>query len=486
MVVHRRALRAAQWTPGSHELQVVDRWDGIVHEGIEDCDGERVTADLSTLRVTVEVWNTTNPEPAPRVPDGNGRTEREREWASSADAMVVIDAIVEARWDTDWVIPARDPVEPAQGRGRHDHSGEERARGHAGTHRRQTHQSHFQSLTSISPMWTIRSPGGLQEHLANAIVRGDRVVLPDGSIPRCRFNNFDEHWVFEGNNFYAFWLAFGSGDAMAASERDYVNHEQDCVHMRFTVFIHIGITKWHECIDSGHQLHALFRRTRYYRSYLIIGPPETLRAWWDYFKNRYIVIFNGHAACWCEHPEHPTEPVPHARHASGTPPPSRPMELLHSGFEPDRYVCPTEIVNAPSARRSIRSDRAHYRRNFGGCGHGTNVGHQLLLGRVQGSDAFLNDWRPELETHIVPLGSVAGTDNRDIDMNTIAPRMFLYAGACRTMLTPNLGDRFISATPGTRYFSGWVYSELVDIGSRHLVTFFRRWILGSSSDPGAQ
>ncbi len=83
---------------------------------------------------------------------------------------------------------------------------------------------------------------------------------------------------------------------MPASERDYESSERACLHMRFTVFIHTASIDLAFDIKEDIALHRFFRaQTRYYRSYLMTGPPKSAaQQWADYFKHRYIVVINSH------------------------------------------------------------------------------------------------------------------------------------------------------------------------------------------------
>lgn len=487
--VHHVSLQASQWTGGRHEVPEGQGWDGTIHEGIKDLIGKRVTADLSAIEVTVEVWNNQQPEPAPALSKGDGgtgRTQRANEWRSSQKASVAVDAIVVARWDTNWVIPYGDPEEPDKGK--------------AGLiitvkNVRENTPVHI----AVKRICAIDSPGAdydyttdsdyldekqtkiAQPDLQGAIVRGNRVVLENGNKPVCRFNHFEEHWIHEGNNFYCFWLAFGDGDTMPASERDYVNHENSCLHMRFTVFIHAPAADLKGTAAEAKALHRFFHSTRYYRCYVMHGGPPSLQSWFDHFIHRYIVIIDGHASCQCSHPKHPTERDPKAHHRRGTPAPTRPKEMYHQGFEPDRYVCPKKLLNTPAVRKAVQADRRHYHRDFAGCGNATEVEHALALGRCQHEHVWLYSDSKTRADRLILEQEKKGSHG--VLLDEYSPRMLLAAGGCRSILSQNLGKHVLNGKQRPQYYTGWVYSVFETTGSRHIQAFFRNWILGSKSNP---
>ena len=94
IAVHTQSLTQEQFTEGAHELAESERWDGTIDQGLEDRQNERITADLSTVRVVVELWDHSDDAP-----------ERQEQHLSRAHTHVHIDAIAEGRWDCERCIP---------------------------------------------------------------------------------------------------------------------------------------------------------------------------------------------------------------------------------------------------------------------------------------------------------------------------------------------------------------------------------------------
>jgi hypothetical protein len=459
-VLKRQNLNLSQLRHACHELPQAECWDGNIAEGLTDRVGQRVTADLSPLTVHIAVWNE-GEEPLGFSPAVTVTSQSGRQFVNTSMSRVVIDAIVEARWDTHWCIPYADPVEPAKG--------------HAGMivrvkNVREGTPVRFQ----VRRIREIADPSrdaayldgseATQEDLPGAVVRGDRVLLADGRAPRVRFRRYEFHWPEDSvNNFYAFRMKFGDArmsqpdEYQVASERDYVNHERACLHMRFTVFISRPAGDLPEYTRAAQRLHRFFRsETKYYRSYLLAGPPRDIMQWLQRFRCRYIVILLGHAACGCYHPDHPQDRR------------GKFKDLYHAAFPPDGYVCPTALDTTPEARRVWREDP----RGVAGCGHAEKVFHQNSLGR----GSWLQNW---ISRTPQPLAALDRRDQYAVPGFSM-PRLFFWNGGCRTMLTPALGQTLIRH--GTGYYSGWVYSPSCDYGQM-CYDFFTRWIRGTRDDP---
>lgn len=466
-----------------YEVPEARRWDGTIREGLTDRVGQKVTAEDSPLAVFVEAWNTDNAEPAPRVRQGRGRTEREGEWVASGVATVEIDAIVEAKWDRKWVIPYDDPDEPTKGEAKmriEVRNVREGAAVRIEVFRIGTIADSTTDFPYVDTGWGPDDQPGLQE----LTVQNGRVRRPDGSEPVVRFSNYEEHWKHPGNNFYAFSVAFGEhGLAMVASQRDYVNHEDDCLHMRFTVFIHCSSLgdEYKTCADRLFRF--LSRDTKYYRPYKLNGNPRNPADWIKRFQHRYIVAVQGHGTCGCKHNDHPKRRVGRGRTAR-----EEPMDPHHWGFDPDRFVCPTGIEDTNLARRQLRFGRRHYRREFGGCGNASHFYSAVSMGTMRSNrrKAFLLNLpgAPATSEPVLFLAKRRATDADEryrMGHDEIPPRLLLYAGGCRGMLCKNLGQTFTGN--GTKHFHGWVYSVWIRENLHFCLDFFRLWIKGTRQEP---
>jgi hypothetical protein len=266
---------------------------------------------------------------------------------------------------------------------------------------------------------------------------------------------------------------------MAASERDYEASEKACLHMRFTVFIHRPSSDLSEYTAVAQQLHQFFRSgTRYYRSYLMTGPPKSTRDWFEHFKYRYIVILLGHSGCWCDHPDHPTETV-----GKGEKKREQKMGVYHSGFVPDRNVCPKELEKTEEAKKSIKEDEAYYHQKFAGCGNRSHVFHANNLG-LQGKGKYtIGDPSVPLAdtTRLLIWRSGPGGEMQNIVLPRRVPRMFFWNGGCLSILTTNMGELFTNQLRGTWHYHGWQYSPGCDYG-KFCYDFFSGWIRGSKKD----
>lgn len=322
-VIKRTILSAEHWTPGAHVLPDSLCWNGQIEEGLADRRNEFITADLSPFTVRIELWNNSESDPARRVRGGNGRTERTGEWLASSSANVYVDCIVEARWERHWCIPWQDPAQ-------YEDSGDEAKGKVRMTIRVKNVREDTPVELQISRIMDPDNFGadelytgtGLdpdnQPGLENLIVQNRRVFSPDASgDPYVRFNRYEQHWVHPGNNFYCFAIRFlPDGGFMPASERDYVNQERACLHMRFTVFIHCPPSDLY--VSPARQLRSQFRASKYYRVYFLQGPPASADDFWRRSRRRYLTVHMGHGAAACMHWEHPRTLIPNTGHAYAT------------------------------------------------------------------------------------------------------------------------------------------------------------------------
>ncbi|MBK9118706.1 MAG: hypothetical protein IPM18_03765 [Phycisphaerales bacterium] len=483
-VLHVLSLPDGLRKHGHHELPPALRWDGKLTRGPADRIGEKVTADLAPVEVVVELWSG-NEQP---VLDGEEELAQREGRISRSRATVSVDALVEARWERNWVIPWGDPEEPKEGAVRM-------------LIRVRNVREGTPVRLEVLRIW----PEGPEENdqryaitgeapdeqpgLIGATVRGGRVLLPDGTAPEVRFNNYAQHWIESGNNFYRFRVALGDrGGYVGSSQRDWQKHERDCLHLRFTVFIHRPPGDLGYARSSARELHRFLRKqTKYFRSYLMEGPAKNAEDWIQHWRNRYIVVFAGHSACFCDHAEHP-------RKKSNS---DEFVEMMHRGFPPDGNTCPNDITLAGFF--TFEEDLKKYKQEwFDGCGHKSNVTQWSGLGRL-GKDEKIIIYRgtgasaarmvysiqrrppydPKNPKAPRPWSEAEATELDPED----APRLMFYNGGCRTMLTTNFGEWLMDA--GTRFHCGWVYSVLDAVDGRFLPEFFRRWIKGTRADPAA-
>ena len=455
-IVHTQTLTPAQFMQGRHELEAGQQWDGTISEGLTDRIGQKVRIDISPIWARVEIWNHSG-----SYSGGTG------EYLSFDSDTSGIDAVAEARWETHRSIPYEDPDEPDLGWTKMTILVRNVREGTAVRIRvARIADIRLEGLDEIYAE-TERNAAD-QPGLEGCIVRGGRVVLADGTEPYVRWNRYSEHWPYENeNNFYCFHLAFGEeGVFMVASERDYENHERDCLHMRFTVFIQAPSTDLSYHVDAARSLNRFFRRqTKYFRSYLKIRQFNSLQDWANHVRYRYIVIILGHASCGCEHADHP-------RKTDGSF-----KRVFRRRFASDQNICPDDLDETP---------------NYGGCGQKNGVQHYILLGRFPsgaspathaGKQSWLgNDatWDNNQRAHL----SVEDVGGTHVSMTWI-PRFLFHTGGCSTMLTTNFGEYFVKA--GTKFYSGWIYVGLDFAEYRFSRRLFRRWIKGTSTDrPAAE
>lgn len=483
-IVHIQLLRPEQITNGHHELTPIQRWDGVIGNVPHPRMGSRVGYADSPIRVLIQLWN--HDRTPPPISKDESETSPIARHVSRDQHDVRIDSIVEARWDRSWVVPYGDPEEPEHGEARM--------------------QIRVQNVPDGTPVQLyverigdpeqIRSPlnkpyartghdSKAQPGLEGAVVRAGRVVLPDGKPPFVRFNRYEEHWAYEGNNFYAFHAALGDGGRFQpASQRDYAKHELECVHMRFTVFIHSPAGDLGYAKNSTRKLHRFLRdETKYFRSYLMEGAPKSAEQWLSYWKHRYIVVLACHAACQCTHADHPRK----KKH------PDEFMEMHHRGFVPDKNVCPTEMEL--NGILMMAEDMEKYKQeSFDGCGNKTHVTQWSGLGWINNDEKYVVYNTIDRPALVLSHQKRAAVDPKDrgkarpfaeakgVTLETDDfPRLMFYNGGCRTMLTTNFGEPLIEA--GTRYHCGWIWGVLDEVDGRMLPDFFKHWIKGTKKDP---
>jgi hypothetical protein len=451
-IVHIQPLTSTQILVGRHELAEDQRWDGVITRGLTDRIDQRVMVDLSPVWVRVEIWNTSGDYAA-----GPGRQ-------LSLDSRTAdIEAIAEARWDNHRCIPYDDPDEPELGVTTMVLRVKNVQEGTPVRIRVARIKDIANPLFDQAYVETGEDPAN-QPDLEGAAVRSDEVLLPSGIEPAVRWNRYDQHWPEENeNNFYCFHVAFGPrGQYMIASQRNYDSHERECLHMRFTVFIHAPSTNLSYHVDAARALNRFFQnRTDYFRSYMKIRPFRSVSDLVKHMNYRYIVIIFCHSSCACDHAGHPRRPDGSLK------------RVFQRRFSPDQNACPDDLPETAV---------------YGGCGHREGIEHHLYLGRLPsnatpaahaGKELWLgNDqtWNDDQRL----LLSVEGVLDRRMHIRR-GPRFLFHTGGCRTMLTSNLGEYWVKS--GAKFYSGWTYVGLdyaENIFSRHL---FRRWIKGTSAEP---
>jgi hypothetical protein len=474
-VVHTQPLAASDITEGPH---TVKDWDGTITESLSDRIGQKVTADLSRLRVTVEIWNTLSPSPGHA--EGDGPTDVPGEYLSSGKTEVEIDGVAEGKWSTHRCIP-------------YVESGNPKLDPDLGWTKMKIKVRNIAEGTSVRIMvarignidtafgwndnayaWTGQYQDGqlIQPGLEGATVQGKRVLLADGSEPFVRFNNYVQHWFREDeNNFYCFYVAFGQrGNWMAASERDYVKKEKNCLHMRFTVFIGCPVSdEYSYAKQDAQKLYQFFRdQTKYFRAYLLLNGNYSTEEWWNYFQHRYIAIHMGHASTSCDF----VGPVkPHPKSVKGG------FKYIFSeGFIPDRNVCPDDLPDTADQEGD----------EIGGCGHREGVEHYLKVRNADnlkywfGSDVqWSQDQNLKLEAQQIQPKVALGVESKN--SATVAPKFLMLAGGCRTILTTNFAEFFVKS--GTKFFGGWIYTVPGRRACSMPNKLFPRWIKGGLGDP---
>lgn len=489
LIVHRIDLDPALLGHGSdHELPPAMQWDGIITEGLTDRRGQRITADLSPLSVDIEVWTTENDAPGIPSDTRRGTTSRPMEGYAVDYSPTNIDAIVEGRWDRDWVIPLPPPG--------HDEDMDKV------TMTITTKNVPEDTPVSLSVYRTVNiddrngddlyTDDGIgadnQPGLIDLVVRGNQIVRSsDGSKPEVQFLNYDGHYTLPGNNFYYFTVRFGPfGGEMVASERDFVNAEPDCLHMRFGVFISAPARDLPAARQAGRYLNNLFRgRTKYWRSYLLERAPDNLEEFLQFHGGRAMVLFLGHAAASCHHngtaahllPDGTVNPA-----YDGHPKYRKQGEWVFKkvpkkNFAPDQDVCPTDVST----------------RIRGGCGQRDSVSLEMILGRSRRSaDAGYQGnkwWFGNMAGHAALDGFQVWVENSPpSDVNGLhaastmrLPKFCTWNDGCRGMLTSKVGD--VYNANGTRFYVGWVYSVGDAVAAGNIKSVFRKWLLGTPSNP---
>lgn len=467
-------LESSRLRPGCYELTQGQRWDGTIRTGIDARIGQRITADLSNLYVYVEVWNTESSQPGQSTGD-DGRTNVQGEWKMEDVKDVEIDAIAEARWDRNWVIPDKNPDEPDKGRVSVTIEVKNVAEGTPVQLEVLRIGEPSDPLSDFIYVDNSDTYEDDQLGMKGAVVRNGRVVVGEGNAkPVVVFNQFSEHWLHPGNNFYALRIGFGAGgDMMLATERDYDHHEDRCLHMRFTVFIHNAALNCGYLMRAGRQLHDFFRRkTKYWRSYLLVDGPRSREDLFAHYEHQFIVVVNAHGGCWCKFENHPTYPK-----GRGSSRQELYKRLPRDGFLPDQNVCPTDV----SSRRT------------GGCGEKNWVGHGIVLGRSPNQASLGSMRRKKFITGSIPgrterdmLGLIVEDNNNESGRfytSQFVPKFAFYSNSCRSMLTTNLGEVFLAE--GTKYFHGWTYSVLEVPAADMTVDLFTKWIKGTRADPAS-
>jgi hypothetical protein len=500
MVVHTQALQPNEIKPG--KSHVTSKWDGTITEGPQDSVGQKIVGLSTYVWVRVEVWNRATA--APGKPVGGGQTDVPGEYLSSKEASARIGLIAEARWDNYRCIPFGDPTEPGLGTtglriklkgvrpGLPVHIAVCRIGDIAdpSTDDLYTHSPTDQELRE-------RDHRRLQMGLKGATVQsGGRVLLAGGHEPYVEWKHYAEHWKRAGeNNFYCFKIALGkNGPYLQASERDYKAKRKECVHMRFTVFIHDPEPPKKKRSKLAEQLETFFHKeTENYRAYRLEGSAPSIDRYYRLFRHRYIVIHLGHSLAGCVHPKHPKK-------ADGTP---KAVTLL--GFAADQDTCPPPDLNmrgqlyadVPDKKVSIETHNLMQLATRDGCNHKEEMGQFMLVGTIGGRWMFLGTfpdsigtkglhlWRlskkPSCETGVfVPENHPAKTEHKAVPDEDL-PRLLMYAGGCRTMITNRLAADFTKG--GTRYVSGWEWACRADHETQLSMALFREWIKGTPEDP---
>lgn len=456
--LHTVSLAAADLTHGDHTLPAASRWDGRL------ADGSRVSALDGPLWVRLEAWNGDAAEPPADSDTGPS--------VSRTATTVAVDVVVSARWSRSSVIPAGDPDEESRGKVTLD-----------------LHVKNVPAGTAvrllIARIGTIDQPAtdriyersgrapAEQPGLEHLVVRNNRVVDGNNHRPEVVFSNFAEHWKYPGNNFYAAYLSVGDGGRWTpVTVRDHRNHEPDCLHMRFTVLVHIGSSDLPERTQGAQRtIDFLNQETRYFHAIGVTTPMTDPETYHRRFRHRYIVAFLGHCFNDCWHEDHP-------RSEAGNP-----IDHPHVGFDPDRLVCPDAYLS-DAARAEAEEESHHYAWPIQlGCGNNTNyrtmpvAGNNLIL--INNRDMTMDD------PNYVQVGH-RGPNRQLADAVTIepgdVPRFYFHCAGCRTALTDSLIGWF--NRQGTRYAHGWVYTVDSGVNASFLPTLFRRWIKETGSDLG--
>lgn len=464
-VVHRLELKPSDLTQGSHRLEASDRWDGIMTEG--PWAHRRVSFEQAWLRIEVIAWDAeeADPERSPGVPP--------RGWRSADQDDTCLALVRQARWGRTFAIPYGDPQEPRNGevelsidtRSVPDGTPVALIVARIGDIR----QAGTDRVYAIAGIDDERQPG-----LAGLVVRDGHVRTANGQRPVVRFDEYDEHWKYEGNNFYGAWARFGDGAPFVpVTERDHARRERDVLHFRFTVFIHAAPTQADaERVRTMQALRDFIsRETRWFRPYFLsrtLQSPATLR---QYFRHRYVVLYLGHAWADCWHP----------RHERMQADAERPRDMPHQGFPPDRNVCPDRLI--AGQEHTLEEARAEYAR-FEiqlGCGHGDAVRHLLLCLPLMYGTARTGSPGGRGFLQIGSRGEHGALDHVVRLQPDEVPRFHFHLGGCRTFLTDRLAQALHTA--GTKHVTGWVYTVGGPWNTTFVDRLFRQWLKPEGLDP---
>ena len=490
-------LRKDQLKHGTeHALPESDQWDGTIRSGIADRIGEKVTAELSAILVVVEVWNTDQPAPAKRVRRPRGRTARPGEWVASRNASVEIDAIGEANWKRSFVIPHDMPPERRNGWVGLDIK-VKNVRDKTPVRVRVSRINKIDDPTTDQDYWDEFMDDIPQPGLKGLRVRRGKVERANGRLPYVRFNNYQEHWKYPGNNFYCFSVAFGKhGEYMVASERNYKldyppkdkakkKKKKKCLHLRFTVFIHCTSLRddYKRCAE---QLHKFLRKeTNFFRPLMLKGRPRSVVDWYRRYRHQYIVAILGHGSATCLHKDHPKHKV-----GKGKKQKEEPLDMYHTGFWPDHYRCPTGVMNTKSGKAQLAWGLKYYKHPFGGCANSTRIASWMGLGRCRHTKRgkarralyLISPPRePTNPAHQLLWGRAKNGVLKPLATRDENPRLLFYTGGCRQFLAKDLAERIVRNE--TKYFHGWVWSVWIIENTKFCLKFFRRWIKGTEADP---
>jgi len=465
-VVHRLELKPEDWSSGAHGLEMADRWDGEMTEG--PWVGRVVGYEQTVIRAEVFVWDEeeADPERSHGVPPAG--------WRSSDSHTTRLKIVRNGRWGSTFAIPYGDPLEPEPGKvelsietgdipddtpvtlivariGEFVREGTDR-------------------VYAISGMNDERQP-----EMASLRIRGNRIVNGNGNNPVVRFCEYDEHWKYPGNNFYAAWVRIGSrAPFVPATERNYLSRERNALHFRFTVLIYACPTN----SDSNRVRRMndlrnfISQDTKYFRPYHVSHTPGSTATLRRYIRHRYIVLFLGHGWADCWNPSHPIDPGR-----------DRPNDMPHSGFPPDRNVCPDQLI--AGQEHTLIEARAHYESfHVGlGCGHGDAVRHLLLSIPLMFGSAVRG--APGTSGFLM-VGRKGEQIDRLEDAFTLAPselpRFYFHLGGCRTFLTDRLA-RGINMC-GTKHVTGWTYTVDGWANTWLIDTLMRQWLYPPDVEEG--
>lgn len=482
VVLHEQKLPAQYLGHGRFELTEAERWDGTISQGLPDRIGTKITGDLSPVNVRIEVWNSNAAAPG-KLPDEkkkSGRTDVLGQYLSWKKRGVDIDVVVKAKWLRTNVIPWGDPDEPEKGSAKMSIELKNVPDGTA-VLIQVLRIADIADAISDEPYAESSEGEEAQPGLVNAVVQGGSVKV-NGQDPEVRFDKYDRHWTAPGNNFYCFQIAVGEqGGFIQASERDYVNKEYHCLHMRFTVFVHAPANDLKATRAAMTSLHKFFRNdTKYYRSYIRKGPIKSPQEWGKLFKHRFMVILSCHAGTLCRHPAHPTKVVK----AKGKPDTTTQLAIYSEGFDADQNVCPRwrrdvpemgepEFIAPDPPPKKVKVKKA------AGCNHAENVFVYCALGTKKKGIYFGNN--PTIfDTSKLFAYEKGFTNVETFDLPIEGPRFFMIGDGCRTIITTGMGERLCKS--GTKYYAGWIWTSFDD-QAQMILKVMKKWIVGDKKNP---